>query len=102
MVLDERYEQRDQNEVAEQDERRGQRVELAGEVPVARGEPELRQQEGDSEQDRSAKAAQPGDERDDGREPDQELRREHLPERDEGDEGGGAPADELLARRPDA
>ena len=96
---DEDDEQRDEDEVADQHERRGQRVELAREVPVARREPELRHDERERQQRRGAQAAPPGDERDDGHEPDQELRREHLPERDEGDERGRAPADELLARR---
>ena len=56
-IPDEDDEQRDEDEVAEQHERRGKRVELAREVPVARGEPELRQDERDREQHRRAEPA---------------------------------------------
>ena len=65
-------------------EPRDARVELAHEIPVAEREPELRQDERGGEH--GVRARPPGED-DDGNEPDQELRREHLPERDEGGQG---------------
>ena len=79
---------RDDGEVArEQEPGPGRRV-VEREPPVGAGEPRLRQAEREQEQRRAGEPAPAADERDERHEPDQELRREHLPE---GDERGDAP-----------
>src|SRR5581483_12184245 len=68
------------------------------EVPVAKREPDLREHQRERE-DRSRREPAPAAHEDDERdEPDQELRREHLPERDEGADGGAEGAHKPVAR----
>ena len=65
-------------------------------VPVARREPELRDDERSGEDARRDETGPPGNERNKRHEPDEELRREHLPERDERGDGRCRGDDEPL------
>ena len=68
-------------------------------VEVAVGKPDLRQDEGGREQGGGRDPAPAADERDERDQPEEELRREHLPERDERAHGGGGVAEQARARR---
>ena len=74
---------REQHEVAREDEPRGRRRVVVDERPVAGRDPDLRQHDARPRSGRD-QPAPAGDERDERDQPDQELRREHLAEHDEG------------------
>ena len=85
-------EQGDEHEVADEHEP-ADRPQV-DDVPVARREPDLRQDKRRHEQERGAEPRDGDRERHERNEPDQELRREDLSERDEGDDRRSRAAEE--------
>ena len=68
------------------------------EIPVAGREPQLREYQCRCQQPRRRETSPPSDEGYDGDEPQEELRRDHLAERDERAQRGRPARDELLPR----